>query len=695
MPTASPDRVEIARSQIKSTQKDAKVRVLTGRTEVTGNSSEEVKKAAAEARRTQEEIWSGKAAAEGGHSVLEAWKTGQKAKDIEEIRSSAEKIIQKHAGNTTEQAKALDMQELSTLLAEGNTEELLKPENIADVKRLLVDPVRQLMQQVPEFKPIADEIDGAMSVRTVSSISPDAESLLARVDAGGIPFAMTTNLARIATENGIDPAIGVNEVISALKDKAANPNTEVDSDAPTKEWITYLTQQIDAGRGEGRNRFDENLTGKIKAFLEKPREEGTDLETATKGLVRAQRNVESLNSEFTGNETRLREIEESIKEFNDPSRGRGKELTELKEKIIRDKPEKDAAQEKFDRAKLALEQAQALRKSAGKNGFRYDSEVSSAQRALNEAETALNEFTKDIRKRDSLTGEQEHLGREKKRLDDEQYRLDAEIAGARKTATAAESLKTKIEKGEVEGKSFNEEFSEVVADAFKETMRAREEQEMANIETTFQGLLDKATDEPTKKILKGNMDRLSEWKQHRQKKWLGFKKGEEAKEPINYFLKKDIAVLLGSLKNGDEEYIRRRMSSEGITNYDEQTKLLANEKFQEEAVKPTIATALREAVSRGLLTKREQEEIAETEWGRDAIEEAIKLDHEAHEKLEEHAKKQGYGSVKEMLKNKKLAWWALFTFAFPGAGVAVLGGYAGYRLFKEIKGGGHASGGSH
>jgi hypothetical protein len=50
-------------------------------------------------------------------------------------------------------------------------------------------------------------------------LTQEAQDLLNKVDNGGIPFAMTSNLARIAKENGIDPNVGVKEVIDELKKK--------------------------------------------------------------------------------------------------------------------------------------------------------------------------------------------------------------------------------------------------------------------------------------------------------------------------------------------------------------------------------------------------------------------------------------------------------------------------------------------
>ena len=55
-----------------------------------------------------------------------------------------------------------------------------------------------------------------------SSLTRDAIELLAQVDAGGVPGFMTSNLRRIAIENGmaVSPATTPNEVIDALRGKA-------------------------------------------------------------------------------------------------------------------------------------------------------------------------------------------------------------------------------------------------------------------------------------------------------------------------------------------------------------------------------------------------------------------------------------------------------------------------------------------
>lgn len=90
-----------------------------------------------------------------------------------------------------------------------------------------------------------------------SNLTPEAQDLLKKIDSGGgIPFAMTSNLAQIARENYIDPNIGVTEVFAALKkanipvkaeDTKAASDTD-STDATFTEWpdfpIRFKKQRI-------------------------------------------------------------------------------------------------------------------------------------------------------------------------------------------------------------------------------------------------------------------------------------------------------------------------------------------------------------------------------------------------------------------------------------------------------------------
>jgi hypothetical protein len=53
-------------------------------------------------------------------------------------------------------------------------------------------------------------------------LTPEAQELLRKVDAGGVPSFTTGNLERIARENGVDVSDGMtpNEIIDELRRRA-------------------------------------------------------------------------------------------------------------------------------------------------------------------------------------------------------------------------------------------------------------------------------------------------------------------------------------------------------------------------------------------------------------------------------------------------------------------------------------------
>jgi hypothetical protein len=56
-------------------------------------------------------------------------------------------------------------------------------------------------------------------------LTPEAEEVLARADAGGVPLYTTPNLSRIATENGLSVSADTtpNEIIDALRRLRSSP----------------------------------------------------------------------------------------------------------------------------------------------------------------------------------------------------------------------------------------------------------------------------------------------------------------------------------------------------------------------------------------------------------------------------------------------------------------------------------------
>lgn len=88
---------------------------------------------------------------------------------------------------------------------------------------LFDDLIPEQQDQYPD--PFADLIPTSQQQAQASALTPEAEQLLAAVEAGGTPAFMTRNLKRVAAENGIDvtPGFTPNDVVEALRKRAASP----------------------------------------------------------------------------------------------------------------------------------------------------------------------------------------------------------------------------------------------------------------------------------------------------------------------------------------------------------------------------------------------------------------------------------------------------------------------------------------
>ena len=88
-------------------------------------------------------------------------------------------------------------------------------------------PPREVLDALDEVEEVlracgADPPGESSSETRAGPLTPEALNLLAQVDAGGVPGFMTSNLRRIAAENGVSvsPETTPNEVIEALRRKA-------------------------------------------------------------------------------------------------------------------------------------------------------------------------------------------------------------------------------------------------------------------------------------------------------------------------------------------------------------------------------------------------------------------------------------------------------------------------------------------
>lgn len=104
----------------------------------------------------------------------------------------------------------------------------------------------------------------SQAVAQPARLTPEAEQLLASVDAGGVPAMITQNLRRIAAENGVEVTRSMrpDDVVSALRDRAVPEAEPVRSESADSGAVP--TNGLDAtaglqGRGGGETALNEGL----------------------------------------------------------------------------------------------------------------------------------------------------------------------------------------------------------------------------------------------------------------------------------------------------------------------------------------------------------------------------------------------------------------------------------------------------
>ncbi len=89
----------------------------------------------------------------------------------------------------------------------------------------LAGPGPQTSPEIEQTKPAQEPLIKASDLFTFSKrrLSAEARALLAKIDEGGIPLAVTENLERIARENGIEVSweMTPNEIVRRLRKLAS------------------------------------------------------------------------------------------------------------------------------------------------------------------------------------------------------------------------------------------------------------------------------------------------------------------------------------------------------------------------------------------------------------------------------------------------------------------------------------------
>ncbi len=94
------------------------------------------------------------------------------------------------------------------------------PQPVGD-KTDLAGPGTQIPPEIEKTEPAQEPLIKAADLFTFSKrrLSAEARALLAKIDEGGIPLAVTENLERIARENGIEVSweMTPNEIVRRLR----------------------------------------------------------------------------------------------------------------------------------------------------------------------------------------------------------------------------------------------------------------------------------------------------------------------------------------------------------------------------------------------------------------------------------------------------------------------------------------------
>ena len=116
-------------------------------------------------------------------------------------------------------------------------------------------------------------------------------------------------------------------------------------------------------------------------------------------------------------------------------------------------------------------------------------------------------------------------------------------------------------------------------------------------------------------------------------------------------------------------------------------KLVVDKDFMEKVSPNAIGLLLKQAAQNGLITDSMEEKLKDTEWGAQAVVDAIALTKKGKKHLDHAEKSTGMKAVDFVKKHKKAGLWALLLLTFPSIG-AVAGGVVLAKTALTSKGGG-------
>lgn len=637
MPVTTPD--------IKVAQKEAVMRSITNRREAGASATGEAKLGS----RGAAEYWKKKQAETGERGMLKAWEAGETAPVEVPDQAKAQGVIRENVSDMAVRGDLMTAERAIRTLISGDARALetaSQPEIDA-----LVKPIQKALAEVPEMKVILDEIN-------------------------------------------------------------ASPN-------PNAEWIKFLTQ-LDEGRKPGENSFTNAVRTKFAGVINKER--GGD-ET-----ISAEGNVKKLQAKIDANKAALKkngteQAENLAKQdsYREPTGEMAQKLANKNQQIEDDSANYEEAKELLSRLETEEQAAFTqfnLYPEGGSDRQQMGGILDQIRRDKQPHINKIKVHEKMVSDRDEMIAERDGLPDKYTQLVDQNTALLVDQHHLASDKAAADL--TLRELGASSGaEAFKKEFQGIVGDAFKETMVARAAAEGEGITATFDELIAKETDVHVKAALTNLRDSVNRWS-HWEKKF-GLKGRKDSKEFDKDAAREDLQVLIsGGPEAFNRKFLARRINPDKLSEEerkiymergeqalfdrhpfaktspasadaqwwqdalytsDEINALITNKEYMDKVSPKAIGLLIRQSHQNGLVSEAMAEQLADTEWGKDALEEAIKLDKTTKEHVEKTEKNLGSRIVDWAKKHKKLS--ILMMLLIPG-GMWVGGGYLAVKGIKNI-----------
>lgn len=532
-------------------------------------------------------------------------------------------------------------------------------------------------EALPDVAKTTDLIKNQIPVDNTDPAHPDyAKQNLAINKDKVLRWVMEGNTAALETGVGftsdhlIAPLRDIMHRIPEFKTLADEIDALPDS---ANEWIRFVTQQLDAGRAAGDNRFIDAVRAKYTELMSREGNPAQSQKATERELAGLKVTHNAKNEEFTANETSIAETQAKIASYKDTTNpdALGKKLIDQRA-VVND--EASSAQYKTQQGELASLEAQLTdrkdARSSTTNAIRHreiDGEIKNLNEQIANKKVAMASYEQEMQKLQDMEAEKAGLPSSLTRLYDRATALETEIKGIAGSITVAEA---RLSESNAPGEDFGKEMGKIIADAFKETMDARNAAEWAGINEMFDNQIAAETDPHVKAALMQLRDGVNRWNKWGETRIRG--------KDTRVFQKNTAKEYLNELKNnqGPDAFMKKFLNGEinpttgAEYTGDQMAELLADKNFMDKVAPKAVGMLLKQAAVHGMLSERDADTIGErlmgTAWGQAAIEEALTLGRDYEQSHDTVGK-----LMAEAKKHKKFGMWLLLTLMFPAIGLGV------------------------